>query len=144
MSDKDGLKQITNYAYYTKASRLNYQPEGFDFDVNMFENLIDCWTSEQDMLTILRCDIPTLDAFCEEVYHMNFRETYRLLSGITDAFMRKTFKNHANAGHAFSQSIVAKHFMGLRDDSTGNDNINITIVNDLQSDEPDSDGSGEV
>lgn len=131
----NSLDSVKNYAYYIKASRRNYQPEGFHFDVNMFENLIDWWTPKNEIPVILRCSLSDLDRFCFVVYKMNYDEVYNFLSGITNAFMRKTFKNHANAGHAFSQSLVSKHFMGLSDDNNPNENLNITIVNDLKSDD---------
>lgn len=132
MDNKQGLRQVNHYAYYTSATRENFKPDGFNFDVNMFENLIDCWTPKKDFPIILRSPISKIDEFCKIVYNMNFDETYNFLSGITDAFMRKTFKNLASQGNSFSQSLVSKHFMGLRDDVDKDSNVNITIVNDLQ------------
>lgn len=126
------MKQIKNYAAFTKASRENFQPKGFHFDVDMFENLIDCWTSFDDIPVILQTTKADLDRFCKVVYNMNYRETYNILSGITDAFMRKTFKNLASSGNNTAMSIVSKHFMKL--DDSQNNNVNITIVNDLKDD----------
>lgn len=129
-----GLRQIPHYAWYTSSRRQNFQPEGFDFDVNMFENLIDCWTPMEDFPIILRCNNNTLDKFCLTVYGTPFKETYNFLLRVTNAMQRKAFKMMSNQGNAFSQSLVSKHFMGLRDDNQQESNLRITIVNDLQDD----------
>jgi hypothetical protein len=132
---REPIRQVPHYAYYTSARRENWQPEGFDFDVNMFENLIDCWTPMEDFPIILQCDNATLDNFCLVVYGKRFKDTYNFLLRVTNAMQRKAFKMMSNQGNAFSQSLVSKHFMGLKDEQDSNQNVRITIVNDLQEDD---------
>lgn len=126
------MKQINNYAEFVKASRSNVSPPDFPFTIDMFENLIDCWTPQDQFPSILQTSFSVIDNFCRVVYHMDFNQTYSMLSGITDAFMRKTFKNLASSGNPSAISIVSKHFMKL-DDSNSN-NLNVTFVNDLKED----------
>lgn len=128
------MKEITNYRDYISPKRQNWKPKGFDFDVDQFENLIDCWTPKDKIPVILKCSYSDLDRFCNTVYHLNYSETYNLLSGITDAYMRSTFKGLASNGNNTAMSIVAKHFMKLEDDEQ-KASINLTIVNDLKEDE---------
>lgn len=126
------MDEIKSYAYYIKAGRPNKRVPGFHFDVDMFENLIDCWTPEDSIPTLLQTTKSKLDKFCLEIYNMPFHDTYLFLSGITDAFMRKTFKSLATAGNATALNTVAEHFMKLKSDNSTTNNI--TIINDLKED----------
>lgn len=128
------MKQVTNYAEFIKANRENIQPEGFDFDVDMFENLIDWWTPKEEMPVLLRTTRYQLDRFCQIVYKMDFDTTYTFLSGLTTAIMRKTFSNLAASGNTTALNLTAEHFMKLK--SSQNDKaVNIRIVNDLKDDD---------
>lgn len=130
------MQEIKNYAEFLKASRKNFQPDGFNFDVNEFENLIDCWTPQEKIPTILRCKHVDLDRFCMIVYNMNFNDTYNILSGISDAIMRKTLKGLAETGSTAAIQIVAKHFMKLKEEEDKKA-ISITFLNDLNKEEQD-------
>ena len=124
------MDEIKSYAEIVKHTRKNYQPKGFDFDVNTFENLIDNFVPRENIPVILRCNVGTLDRFCKEVYKMDFDMTYKFLSGITDMYSRRTIKNLASMGNNTALNIMKTHFMGLRDDDNDKPNVNITIVDD--------------
>lgn len=134
---KNGLPEVPLYSNMLSANRKNIHVDGFDFDVDTFENLIDNYTPMENIITILsgicrkKITQANLDDFCYLVYGMDFKETYKFLSGITDMYMRKVFKNLAASGNTTAMSINAKYFMKLEDDSK-NDTINIRIVNDLE------------
>lgn len=127
------MDEIKNYADVLKVKRFPLPPniKGVTWDVNTFENLIDVWTPREDILLILDTNRDTLDRFCKAVYKHNFNDTYNILTGITDVFMRRALKNQATMGNASATSIVTKHFMGLKDDEDKNANVNITFVSDL-------------
>ncbi len=129
------------YAYrdLLKSSRKNAKIKGFWFDVNTFENLIDCYTPYDTIPLILRCSIGDLTKFCTYVYGMDYPETYKVLSGITDTFMRKTFKGLSQAGNPTAIKLVGEHFMGLKESQQA-EAINITINNDLKNDGNDGGG----
>ena len=124
------------YAYkdLLKSSRQNVKVDGFWFDVDTFENIIDCFTPEKMVPVILRCTGADLDRFCQIVYGMKYSETYTILSGITDMYMRKSFKAHSNLGNPTAMKVVAEHFMNLKnEDQSGG--VNIVFCNDLKGDE---------
>lgn len=123
------MNEVPNYAEYLKNNRPNIKPDGFDFDVNTFENLIDAWTPIEDIPMLLRCNHSVLDAFCNIVYKMDFTTTYNFLLGVSKMFMRKTFSGLARQGNATACSVVAKSFLKVDDDKS--QNVNVTFVNDL-------------
>lgn len=127
------MQPIQDYEEFLKADRQNFKPEGFTFDVNQFENLIDMWTPFDKIPIILKVNCDVLDKFCITVYNMNYKETYARLSGISEAIMRKAFSNLAKGGNATALSIMAKNIMKLDNDQA--QNINLTIVNDLKEDD---------
>ena len=121
---------LYSYADLLKKNRTNYKVDGFDFDVDTFENLIDAFVPKKNIHLILNCDYSKLNQFCMIVYGMNFDETYRILSGIADMFMRQAISGLAKTGNNTALNIAAKHFMGLTDEAN-KEGINITIINDL-------------
>lgn len=128
------MKPVTNFQSFFKPGRQNLKPDGFDFDMDTFENLIDFFTPMENFPVILNTSIRSLDEFCKICYNMPFKETYYYLSGITDFFMRGAFKRLAEMGNATAINTVAEHFMHLSNQQL-KDGINITIVNDLKGDE---------
>lgn len=128
------MRKVESYYDYIKTNRKNVKLPDFDFDVNMFENLIDCWTDKDMIPVILRTSEKELDRFCSSIYGMDFDQTYRVLSGITDAYMKTTFKNLASYGNATAMNIVSEHLMKLKR-AEEDKSINIRIVNDLASDD---------
>lgn len=137
-NSKDPHKQefyyagIPVYAYrdLLKGFRQNVKVSGYWFDVDTFENLIDCFVPKENIPVILRCNGDELDKFCLIVYGMKFNETYKVLSGISDMFMRKSIKGHSDSGNPTAMKIAAEHFMDLREQNN-KDAINITVYNDL-------------
>lgn len=121
----------TNYTEFFKPGRINHKVVGFDFDQNQFENLIDCWTPYDQIPVILDTSITKLNEFCFELYNMDYKDTYSRLTGLCDAYARKTIKTLAGMGNTSALNIMAKHFMQL-DEQKQKDAINITIVNDLE------------
>ena len=133
---KTGLPEVPLYANMLSARRQNVKVPGFDFDVDTFENLIDNFVPMNNIPIILsgisrkKIGETDLDRFCNIAYGMNYKEAYQFLSGITDMYMRRVFKNLAASGNATAIAINAKHFMHLEDEQK-NDAINIRIINDL-------------
>lgn len=125
------MEKVESYAELLKRNRPNIKVDGFDFDVNTFENLIDYFVPKENIHVILRCTDADLDRFCAEVYKMDFAQTYRVLSGITDAYMRGAIKNLAVSGNATALGIAKEHFMHLRDEEQKSA-ISVKIVNDLE------------
>ena len=133
------------YAYrdLLKGFRKNVKLKDFWFDVNTFENLIDCYTPFETVPLILRCSKADLDVFCRKIYGFKYAETYDILIGITDSFMRKSIKGHSNSGNPTAMKIAAEHFMNLKDAQQA-EAINITINNDLKKDGNDGGGGYRV
>jgi hypothetical protein len=132
--NKKILQPIYTYDELLKPGRKNVVVPGFDFDVDQFENVIDCFVPYESVPVILRTNVGYLDQFCQIVYGMPFKETYALLNGISDMFMRKAITNLSKCGNSTALNIASKHFMNL-DDEAKKDAINITIVNDLKEDD---------
>lgn len=126
------MKPVEAYNDFLSNKRQNMSVPGFSFDVNTFEDLIDSWTPMENIPKILGCRTDDLDVFCLKVYRMNFKETYVMLSAISDSLCRKAFSNLAKAGNPTAINIVSKHFMKLEEDKQ--QDLNIRIVNDLNQD----------
>lgn len=136
MKKKTYFEEVPIYSDILSINRRNVKVEGYDFDVDMFENMIDNFVPYNNIPLLLSASckkklcIADLDRFCKIVYGMDYKDTYEILSGITDMQMRKVFKNLAASGNATAIAINAKHFMHLEDENK-NDAINIRILNDL-------------
>lgn len=128
------LQPVYEYDELLNPNRRNTKIPGFDFDVDQFENVIAAFVPRESVPVILRSNEAELDEFCKIVYGMPFKESYAVLKGIADMFMRKSFSNLSKAGNSSAINIVGKHFMDL-DDENKKDSINITIINDLKEDE---------
>ena len=129
------MDEIKNYSDFLRSDeRRNIDTSKFPFDVDTFENLIDCFTPIELFPNLLRTDRATLDRFCNHVYHMNFCESYEFLLGVTEAFSRKTIKGLATVGNNTALKIMAEHFLKYND-SANNHNVNVTFLNDLQGDD---------
>lgn len=127
------FKPVIDYDAYRRNQVENKHPEGFWFDMDMFENLIDAWTPKEDVCTILQATHQELDAFCKECYGYDFDRTYSILKAISMMGMRKSVSTLAKAGNSSALVIAAKNFAELNDG--GNDGqINITFKNDLPKD----------
>lgn len=127
------FQEVPIYNDLLDPNRKNTKIYGFDFDVDTFENLIDCFTPKENIPVILGVQRSKLDVFCNRAYGMNYDEVYVRLSGITDSWSRKVIKNLSASGNSTALNIMSKHFMGLSDDNK-NQGVNITIVNDLKED----------
>lgn len=128
--------EVPVYSNLLSANRKNVKLDGFDYDADTFENLIDNYTPYDDVPKMLsiscghKVTIAELDSFCKLLYGLDYKETYQTLIGITDMYMRRVIKNLGASGNATALALTAKHFMKLDDDAK-NDAINIRIVNDL-------------
>ena len=132
-SSKGGYKpadfEPVSYLELLRQGRKNYKPEGFDFDVDTFENLCANWVPKKNFPLLLHCDASDLDAFCRRVYNMDFASAYDVLNGVADAWARRAINNLAQKGNNTALACVIKHFMKLEENTTPQPNI--TIVNDL-------------
>lgn len=127
------IEKVESYADLLKSNRPNMKVDGFDFDVNTFENIIDAFVPQENVHVILCCTNADLDRFCKEVYKLTFSQAYMVLSGISDMYMRKAVKNLAVSGNATALSIAKTHFMHLADEEQKGA-ISVKIVNDLEED----------
>ena len=135
MSEKHKrLSPVYEYDELLDPNRKNVDIPGFKFNVDQFENVIAAFVPRESVSIILRSNEAELDQFCKIVYGMPFKESYAVLKGIADMFMRKSFSNLSKAGNSSAINIVGKHFMDLSEENK-KDAINITIVNDLREDE---------
>lgn len=121
--------QPTSYLDLLRHSRKNYKPEGFDFDVSMFENLCSVWVPKNNFPLLLHCSASALDAFCRKVYNMDFPSAYDILTGVADAFARRSINNLALKGNNTALACVIKHFMKLESEAAPQPSV--TIINDL-------------
>lgn len=128
------IGRVINYDNYRQGKVCNHTVEGYWFDQDQFENLIDSWASEEDILTILDVTREELDIFCRALYgiDMNFARTYKQLLAISRTLMRHAIGGLAKQGNATALGTATKHFADLKDDNDNNKNVNVTIVNDLK------------
>lgn len=120
-------KPVPDYAMYIHRNEDNLQPKGFNFDADMFENLISCYATYEMIPVMLRTTISKLDEFCRIVYNMPYKETYTFFNYASKLAMNRAFENLAKCGNTTAQSITAKHMLGYKDDSDLNSNVSITF-----------------
>lgn len=131
---QNGKSAVNNFKH-----RANLKPDGFDFDMETLEDLIDSFIDKKKIPMLLRCEWGTLDEFCKICYGMDFNSTYAYLSGMADFYMRRAFKNLAASGNATAQNIVSKYIMRLEDENAQDKVVKIQFVNDLSPDEEGAD-----
>ena len=132
MADKIVGGHVFDYDDYRLGRRENIKPDGFDFDMDTFENLIDAFTSQADILIILHTTKEQMDKFCRECYDgADFNTVYRQLLAISGVFRRKYIDTHAKNGHSFALGLEAKYWRGMNDEPQ-EQSLNITIKNDLK------------
>lgn len=110
--------------------RENKSVPGFNFDMDMFENLIDNFTPMDDIPLILNVNPVDLDKFCQICYNCLFKDTYNILSKRALYYDRLAFNNLAKSGNNSAINVVAKYFMKLDDDNKAKE-LKINVVNSI-------------
>lgn len=114
-------------------NRENKSLEGFNFDMDMFENLIDNFTPKEDIPLILGVTKDDLDYFCKKLYNdCNYSETYDILLRRALYYDRLAFNNLAKSGNNAAINVVAKYFMKLDQDNSKKE-LKIQVVNSIPS-----------
>ena len=126
--NRQRFKPVQDYKMYIRRNEDNLQPEGFNFDADMFENLISCYATFEMIPVMLRTTISNLDKFCKIVYNMPYKETYVYFNYASKLAMNRIYENLAKCGNNTAQQITAKHLMGYKDDTDLNGSINITFA----------------
>lgn len=131
VSDKGYRSDVEPESYLDllRPNRKNRKIDGFDFDLDTFENLCSVWTPKNNFTLLLHCKASELDKFCMKAYNMNFSDAYNVLTGIADLWARRAINNLAQRGNNTALACVIKHFMKLEENAAPQPNI--TIVNDL-------------
>ncbi len=124
------VERVISYDDILKGNRTNMRVEGFFFDKDTFENLVDSWADFEDIPIALDTPVEQLDIFCKVLYGKDYRQTYTMLRTLSKIIARKTIDKLAKAGNATAVAISKNHFAQLIDDD-GNKPISITIKNDL-------------
>jgi hypothetical protein len=133
--------------------RINYSVPGFNFTQSDFEDLIDNFSSFNDILIILNQTISNMDKFCLKIYRMPYKETYTYLAKKSSSTWKKAFSKLAKDGNQTALKIVADKFLQSDEQSKKND-LKIVICSDLPIDDvsinnesinngPIDDGSGD-
>lgn len=135
-----GLPNVTIYDDLLDPNRKNAKIDGFDFDVDTFENLISAFTPKDMVPVILGVPRVKLEEFCDKAYGLTYSEAYTRLIGVADFWMRKAIGNLAASGNGSALNIAAKHFMGLKDEEDKKA-VTITFVNDLGGNDDQGSGS---
>ncbi len=107
----------------------NQSLDGFDFDRDTFEDLIECYTPQEQILSLLGISHYDMDRFCKKIYNMSYNEAYCFLLYKSDAHNRKAFNMLAKEGNQTAMKIVAEHFMKLG--SIDKSDVKVQFVNDV-------------
>lgn len=124
------IGRVVNYQQYRSGFVCNHTVDGFWFDQDQFENLIDMWAPQEDIIAILDTSREDLDIFCKALYGQNFDHVYRKLLAISRTLMRNAISGLAKQGNSTALATATKHFAKL-DDDNGSKPISIVIKNDL-------------
>ena len=127
------MEHIENYDVFRLGGRKNLKPEGFAFDMDTFENLIDAFTSESDIAVMLNVTAARLDEFCRICYNgCDFETVYRQLKAVSGMFMKKAIKTHAENGNVYAMRLAAENWLGMAEKGSGDASVTITFKNDLE------------
>jgi hypothetical protein len=110
--------------------RENKTVEGFNFDMDMFENMIDNFTPMEDIPLLLNVNSFELDKFCQICYNCLYKDAYDILSRRALYYDRMAFNNLAKSGNNSAINVVAKYFMKLDDDNKTKE-LKIQVVNSI-------------
>lgn len=129
------LPEVFDYTVFLKNNRNPYaRLPGLNFDVNMFENLIDAFVPVDELHILLNCSSFDLNRFCNVVYNMDLDHTYLYLSGISRFGMVRVLKGLYKTGNQSAIKAINENFLGIKQDSNDQNNVNITFVSDLGGD----------
>ena len=128
------VERVISYDDILKGNRTNMRVEGFFFDKDTFENLVDSWADFEDIPIILKTSVEQLDIFCKVLYGQSFRDAFNRMRAVSRMRARQVIDKLASNGNATAVSIAKTHYAKLLDDD-GSKPINITIRNDLKSDD---------
>lgn len=114
MSDSERRREISAAkAHADFLNRENQSVDGFSFDQDTFENLIDYYTPLNDIPVILNVEHVDLDNFCKQLYGFDFKTTYDILSKRSQFYTRKAFTTLAYGGNAAAIKVASESYMGL-------------------------------
>lgn len=129
--------------YLERRKRLEREgrdrsPEGFDFDADDIEQLVDSFTPKDEIPLILEATAKQMDEFCRIAYGMDWTLAYDRLFAKSMQLSRQMISYLAKEGHTKALEIVARNFMKLDQDGKAR-SLRIQVVNDLD-DEEEEDG----
>ena len=132
--DGSYLGRVIYYDDFLEPNRKNHKVEGFYFDQDTFENIIANWADFEDIPIILKTSVEQLDIFCKVLYGQSFRDAFNRMRAVSRMRARQVIDKLASNGNATAVAIAKTHYAKLLDDD-GSKPINITIRNDLKSDD---------
>lgn len=132
--DGSSLGRVIYYDDFLEPNRKNHKVEGFYFDQDTFENIIANWADFEDIPIILKTSVEQLDIFCKVLYGQSFRDAFNRMRAVSRMRARQVIDKLASNGNATAVAIAKTHYAKLLDDD-GSKPINITIKNDLKSDD---------
>ena len=132
--DGSSLGRVIYYDDFLAPNRTNHKVEGFYFDQDTFENIIANWADFEDIPIILKTSVEQLDIFCKVLYGQSFRDAFNRMRAVSRMRARQVIDKLASNGNATAVAIAKTHYAKLLDDD-GSKPINITIRNDLKSDD---------
>lgn len=91
----------------------NQTVQGFNFNRNDFEDLIDNFTPFEDIPILLGVQHAKLDEFCNEIYNMNFKVTYDTLVKRAELYYRKAMFSLSKAGNPTAIKVSSEFYVGL-------------------------------
>ena len=132
--DGSSLGRVIYYDDFLEPNRKNHRVEGFYFDQDTFENLIADWADFEDIPIVLNVSVDELDIFCRALYKQNYHDIFYRMRTASKIKARQVIEKLACAGNATAVAIAKTHYAQLLDND-GSKPINITIRNDLKSDD---------
>lgn len=109
--------------------------EGFNFNRNDFEDLIDNFTPLEDIPLLLGVSHADLDRFCYDIYNMDFKHTFESLLKRAELYYRKSMMMLSKAGNPSAIKVTSEHYVGLGSSDKQSEHITfIGVMPDTQSD----------
>lgn len=104
---------------YSKPSLLHPEGDpfetvqGFNFNRNDFEDLIDNFTAPEAIPILLQVSDADLNNFCKAIYNMDFKTTYDVLYQRAQYYYRKSMMMLSKSGNPSAIKLSAEFFAGL-------------------------------
>lgn len=120
----------------------NETVEGFNFNRNDFEDLIDNFVPFESIPVLLQVSHADLDVWCKAIYNMDFKTTYDVLFQRANLYYQKAMFMLSKSGNPTAIKVTAEYYVKLG--AVDKESNNITFIGVMPQTESDEEKLKEI